>query len=232
MARKLRSAVTSARAADHPTPRSHRSNSAATADRLHRAALRLPRPPGRPTAQTHAHRADKLIPSGGSILPSRFSPAIASMIASKSPFASRLSRVSTLPRNGSIRKSGRWRNNSNCRRADDVPTRAPCPSACHGSSAPALRQSRRASADASRGSSRAGTAAILKLLRQYRRQVFQRMHRDIDPLARSSACSSSRTNSPLPPIRASDAEVILSPRGADRHDLNRDSADQIAQSPA
>ena len=58
--------------------------------------------------------------------PNRLRPATASRVASAIPSASFRSRVSTLPRNGTIVRSGRQRNICDERRSDDEPSLAPC----------------------------------------------------------------------------------------------------------
>ena len=126
-----------------------------------RPARRAPRyraRPGRRTGRSRARRAGRARrrrPAASRLSrSSRSSPAIARMIASKSPAARRARRVSTLPRSATISRSGRRRSASKRRRIDDVPSRAPRGSEA---SEPALRAS-----SASRGSARSGTAAIRK----------------------------------------------------------------------
>ena len=105
---------------------------------------------------------------------SRISPAIARMIASKSPAARRASRVSTLPRSATTSRSGRRRSASKRRRADEVPSRAPFARASS-ESPPVAREQRVARVGA------LGHRRDTESRGEQRRQVFHRMHREIDP---------------------------------------------------
>ena len=84
------------------------------------------------------------------------------------PSSSLRSRVSRLPRSGSMRRSGRSASNCTTRRRLEVPTQAPCGRSC--------RRAKRGLTKASRGSSRSSTAAEHEAGRQLHRHVLQRMH--------------------------------------------------------
>ncbi len=105
--------------------------------------------------------------------PRRSRPQSASKVASTSPASSFLSRVSALPRNGTILRSGRRRNSWAWRRSEAVPTTAPRGNA---SRRPPLRDN-----SASRGSSRVSTAPSSIPWAKLGFEVLQRMHREIDP---------------------------------------------------
>ena len=106
-------------------------------------------------------------------LPSRSRPHSASTSASTSPASSLASRVLTLPRIGTIARSGRIRSNCARRRSEAVPTRAPSRQAREGKRA--VRPT-----STSRGSSRWSTQPIASPARQHRLHVLQRMHREVD----------------------------------------------------
>ena len=158
-----------------------------------RRAPRARGSPGRARARTARHRSG--VPS--SPRPSRSRPAPdASTIASKSPSASRLRRVSTLPRRSRTSRSGRRASSAARRRRLAVPTTAPSAS----SSSDSAPQS------ASRASARSGHAHDREPVGQLRRHVLRRVHGEVDRRRRSSASSISLTKRDLSvrPSRGSD----------------------------
>ena len=112
------------------------------------------------------------------VSPSRFMPASARIVASTSPASSLRSRVSTLPRSGTTRRSPRARLAIACRRSEAVPSVAPCGSSA---SEPALRLM-----NTSRGSSRSRQAASINPGWQNGRHVLGRMHGEIDAADRAA----------------------------------------------
>ena len=137
-----------------------------------------------------------------SALPSRLSPAAASSVASATPASSLLRRVSTLPRNGTIWRSGRARNIWAARRIEEEPSLAPCGNASR------LRYL--SETKASRTSSRSRKAASTSPSgRNEARSLLEWTPRSISSAA--SAASISRENSPLPPASLSGRSVSLSP---------------------
>ena len=189
------------RRARRPRPRVRPSRQAAGSPPP-RYRARLGRRTGRSRRTSSTASATPPAAASPSPCSSRVSPAIARMIASKSPAARRARRVSTLPRSATTSRSGRRRSASKRRRTDDVPRRAPRVSA-------AIEAAARASS-ASRGSARSGTAAIRKPEASWAgRSFIECTATSIWPSA--SACSSSLTKSPLPPTCASAAVAIRSP---------------------
>ena len=153
-----------------------------------------------PTAGRNSSRSSTAVAAATS--PSRFNPASASTVASASPFSILRSRVSTLPRNGTMARSGRKRLSSACRRGDAVPTTAPC------------GRSRRLLAlrliNASRASSRGRNAASTRPAGKNVGMSFDECTaRSMAPA--SSASSISLVNRPLPPASASGRSWIMSP---------------------
>ena len=140
-----------------------------------RRASRSRRCPARPPGGIR--RAARMAVAA-SARPSRLRPASASKVASTSPSSSLRSRVSTLPRNGTTARSGRSRFTSACRRSEAVPTTAPCRSS---RSVLALRLMK-----TSRGSSRGSDRHDREALRQHRRHVLGRMHREVDRRRRAA----------------------------------------------
>ena len=134
--------------------------------------------------------------------PSRSRPAAASTIASKSPASSLRSRVSTLPRIGWTSRSGRNDRTTARRRGLEVPTTAPAGSVARVAGPRATRASRaRARGGYAPSVSPRGCSAGRSLRLCTARSIS----------LRSSASSISRTNSPLPPTRASRASACRSP---------------------
>ena len=132
----------------------------------------------------------------------RLSPAAASTMPAYWPSSSLRSRVSRLPRRGSMRRSGRSARISTVRRRLDVPTTAPC-----GRSA---RLANWGETKASRGSSRSITQASAKPSgRSMGTSLRECTARSARPS--SSAVSSSFTNRPLPPTLLRDRSRIWSP---------------------
>ena len=147
--------------------------------------------------------AGRMIPVGidtPSARPSRCNPAAASRVASTSPERTLASRVSTLPRIGTILRSGRSRSNCARRRGDDVPTIAPGFSAAI-DSAPISR---------SLASPRGSTAAIWMPLGRTLSTSFIEWTQKSSSAA-ISAWSSSLVHSALPPISASGRSWTVSP---------------------
>ena len=134
--------------------------------------------------------------------PSRFRPAAASTMPSYWPSSSLRSRVSRLPRSGCTSRSGRIALSCTTRRRLEVPTRAPCGSAC--------TDSKRGETQASRGSSRSSTVHSEKpsgiSIGTSLSECTARWARPS-----SSATSSSLTNRPLPPTFDSARSRIWSP---------------------
>src|SRR3954470_6180211 len=131
---------------------------------------------------------------------SRLRPAEASRVASTSPDSTFLRRVSTLPRIGTIFRSGRSRCSCAARRGDEVPTVAPSFSASI-ESAPTIR---------SRTSPRGRTAAMwMSSGRMLSTSFIEWTQKSTSPS--SSARSSSLVHSALPPISANGRSWTLSP---------------------
>ena len=135
-------------------------------------------------------------------MPSRLSPASASIVASTSPASSFFIRVCTLPRKDSTRRSGRrWRICA-WRRRDAVPTTLPGASS---SRLPAFAEMK-----TSLGSSLSSTAARpMPSGSQVSRSFMECTARSTRPA--SSASSISLVNRPLPPMSASGLSSTLSP---------------------
>ena len=144
-----------------------------------------------------------------SAIPSRFKPASASSEQVKSPAATRPSRVCTLPRMISTRRSGRRCSNCACRRTEAVPTKAPCGKTASGSSAePSPHPAPRISA--SRGSSRSSTqASTMPGGNSVSRSLRLCTATSMRPSASASWISLAK--SPLPPISARRLSCTLSP---------------------
>ena len=132
-------------------------------------ALRAPAARARPAPPRAAARPDRSACPISCASPSRSRPHAASTTAS-SPRSPRLrSRVSMLPRSGSIESVGSSASSCAFRRADAVPMRIPGRIA----SAPQ---------SASRGSSRSRYAPTTRPVGIGRRHVLRRVHRDVDAL--------------------------------------------------
>src|SRR5215203_2908563 len=153
-----------------------------------------------PTAGRNSSMSSTAV--AASARPSRFNPASASKVASATPSSSLRSRVSTLPRSGTIVRSGRLRLIIACRRSDAVPSVAPC-----GSSAMdfALRLM-----NASRGSSRSMKADSISPLGSTVGMSLDECTATSIALA-VSASSISLVNNPLPPTSASGRSWMRSP---------------------
>ena len=130
-----------------------------------------------PTAGRNSSASSTAV--AASARPRRFSPAIASSVASATPSSSLRSRVSTLPRSGTTSRSGRSRRTSAWRRSDAVPTIAPLRQL--GDASCALRLMK-----ASRASSRGRNADSTQAVGQHGRHVLRGMHREIDARRRAA----------------------------------------------
>ena len=129
-------------------------------------------------------------------------PASARMVASISPASSLRSRVSTLPRSGTTRRSPRKCLAIACRRSEAVPSVAPCGSSA---SEAALRLM-----NTSRGSSRSRQAASIKP--GCEKVGMSLAECTAKSIRRSSSASSiSLVNRPLPPTSASGRSWMASP---------------------
>src|SRR6476646_3212613 len=130
----------------------------------------------------------------------RFRPAEANRVASTSPFSTFFNRVSTLPRIGTISRSGRRRRSCAARRGDEVPTRAFCLSLSI-DPAPMIR---------SRTSPRGRTAAMwISSGRTLSTSFIEWTQKSTSPASR--ARSSSLVHNALPPISASGRSWTWSP---------------------
>ena len=149
-----------------------------------------------------SHSSLSRMPAARSARPSRVSPASASMVASASPAASFFSRVSTLPRMGTILRSGLRRSASAARLSEAVPTAAP--------SGRSRRWPATGDRKASRTSARLRQAAMtMPSGSAVGRSLAEWTARSMRP--ESSASSISLVNSPLPPASASGRSVMRSP---------------------
>ena len=134
--------------------------------------------------------------------PNRLRPATASSVASATPSASLRRRVSTLPRKGTIVRSGRARSICEARRSEDEPSLAPCGSSSSDLTVSETKASRISSRSRKTASnSPSGSFVAMSLLEWT----------PISTSPASSAASISLENSPLPPISLSGASVSLSP---------------------
>ena len=155
--------------------------------------------------------------------PMRFSPAEASSVASNSPDSTLATRVGTLPRKSSMRRSGRARRSSASRRSDAEPTRAPCGKCVERS----WRPSRQRIANIFALQARADHQSF----GEHRLHVLRRMHREVDrcrqkrrlDLLREQPLASRFRERPV-------ADQVAG--GLDRHDLDRLRARDHAPQPA
>ena len=200
-----------ARPIDHPQHRAlgrHRGHRRRMVER--RDQLRGPRvalanlDPDRPLRRRR-RKPPRIEIFGDRVLPpdADSAPRPPSSVASATPSSSFLSRVSTLPRNGTTTRSGRCRSICAARRIEDEPSRAPCGNVV----------------DAPRDQRHEGVPHVLALeerredqpLRQHRRRgPCSNAPRDRSRLT-ASAASISRENSPLPPASLSGASLSRSP---------------------
>ena len=131
--------------------------------------------PGRPPAAS-PRAAGPSRRSGAS--PRRFRPACASSVASTSPAASLRSRVPTLPRRLTTRRSGRRASSWAWRRSEALPTSAPRRQRVEPARPPRDQHVARVLARQHRGQHQA--------VRQPGRQVLDRVHREVDPPRRAA----------------------------------------------
>ena len=134
--------------------------------------------------------------------PSRFKPATASSVASASPASILRKRVSTLPRSGTMARSGRKRLTKACRRSDAVPTTAPCGRSRKVLALALMKASRASSRGRNADSTRPGGSTVVM-------SFDECTARSMVPL--SSASSISLVNSPLPPTSLSGRSWMVSP---------------------
>ena len=139
--------------------------------------------------------------------PRRSSPASASSVASASPSAIFLSRVSTLPRRSTMRRSGRRRLICAPRRNDEVPTTAPAGSSASDGALAADEGVTHIGARQDRGDANSGWKVGL--------QVLHRVHGEVDVTPASSASSISLVNRPLPPKSRNGLILEAIARGGD-----------------